>query len=251
MTASAFNHSAEQHATDGELLALHDEEGGARLDGRRRHVEQCAECRARLAVMANDAHRVREAIALIPIPPLDSNALRVRIAAAGATKAIPGWRRPMVQAAAALVVVTVAAAASPARHWLLERFGGGRVAARTVLSRSPNEPAAPPRPISGATVAFFAPGPSFTMRLDVSPVAGSLVPERTTADQISVQVASGAGTGGDSMVVLPRELRVHNTASSRATYRMAIPSGIARVTIIVAGRIVFDGSAPAEVRLTR
>lgn len=89
------------------------------------------------------------------------------------------------------------------------------------------------------------------MRLDVTPAMGSLAIERTTADQISVQVASGAGTGGDDMVVLPSELRVRNTTSSRTGYRMSVSSSVTRVVVIVAGQTVFDGAPPADVKLAR
>jgi hypothetical protein len=228
---------------------LHDGEIGLELDARRRHVARCADCQARLAVIVADAQRVRESLAVILIPRLDADAVRARMAAAGARPTVRWWRRPIVQAAAALVILTVAAAASPARHWLRARFG--RATQEITLQQSPGAPAPAPRPLSGATITFPASGPTFTVRLDVSPVAGSLVVEVTSANQISAQVASGAGTGGDAMVVLPSELRVHNTTVSRASYRISIPSGVTRVVVVVGERIVFDGAAPAEVRLNR
>jgi len=245
--ASSFDH--EQHAGDGELLALYDRQIGRELDAWRQHVTRCAECQHRLAVISDNAQRVREALAVIPIPRLDASALRVRMAAAGAQRATPWWRRPAAQAAAALIIVTALAAASPARHWLRERFW--RAAPLIAPSRAPSEQAPAPPELSGATVSFPASGPTFTLRLDATPAAGSLVVDRTSADQISVQVASGAGTGGDAMVVLPSELRVRNTTSSRASYKISVPSSVARIMVVVASRTVFDGAPPADVKLTR
>jgi hypothetical protein len=245
--ASSLDH--EQHAGDGELLALYDRQIGRELDAWRQHVTRCADCQRRLAVISDNAQRVRESLSVIPIPRLDASALRVRIAAAGARRTVPWWRRPAVQAAAALVIVTALAAASPARHWLREHFG--RATAPVAPPRAPSKQAPAPPELSGATVSFPASGPTFTMRLDVSPVTGSLVIERTAADQISVQVASGAGTGGDDMVVLPSELRVRNTTSSRASYRVSIPSSVTRVVVIVAGQTIFDGAPPGNVSISR
>jgi len=245
--ASSLDH--EQHAGDGELLALYDRQVGRELDGWRQHVMRCAECQRRLAVIADNAQRVRESLSAIYVPRFDADALRVRMAAGGTRRATPWWQRPAAQAAAALIIVTALAAASPARHWLRERFG--RATPPVAPQRPPVEQASAPPELSGATVSFPASGPTFTLRLDATPAAGSLVVDRTTADKISVQVTSGAGTGGDAMVVLPSELRVRNTTSSRASYRISVPSGVTRVVVIVADRTVFDGAPPRDMKLTR
>src|SRR5215471_1544391 len=117
MTASRVDHSSERHADDGELLALYDRQIGRDLDARRQHVTRCAECQRRLAVIADDARRVRESLSAISVPRLDADALRARLAAAGTRRTIPWWRRPGALAAASILVLAVAAAASPARHW--------------------------------------------------------------------------------------------------------------------------------------
>ena len=82
------------------------------------------------------------------------------------------------------------------------------------------------------------------------PAAGNLNIERATTDKISARPTAGVGTGGDTMVVLQGELRLRNTASSRASYTLVLPVDVAHLRVIVAGRVVFDGSPPKEVKLT-
>lgn len=248
MTTSRFDHSAEQHVADGALLALHDGERGAELHAQRVHVEQCDDCGARLAAISNHAKQVHESLSAIPVPAFDAERLRRRISARP-RPVISFWRRPAIQAAAAVVVLTVAAAASPARHWVEQRFG--HAAPPVTAPRSPGENAPTPRAVSGATVSFPATGPEFTVHLDSLPAAGVLVVDRTTADEISAQVTSGAGTGGDAMLVLPGELRLRNSASSQASYRISVSPVVTRVRVVVAGSVVFDGAPPAEVKLAR
>jgi hypothetical protein len=97
---------------------------------------------------------------------------------------------------------------------------------------------------------FAASGPEFTLRLDSLPRAGALTIERATANEISAPVTSGAGTGGDAMVVLPGELRLRNASSSRASYTLALPRAVIRLRVVVAGRVVFDGPPTSRVKLT-
>jgi hypothetical protein len=247
VTTSHFDHSADPHAGDGVLLALHDGERSTELDARRHHVEQCAECQARLATIVAQANHVRQSLSSFPVPPVDTDALRRRIAAGRKPSVVPLWRRPTVRAAAAVIVLAVVAAASSVRHWIV------RVARPTpaVSPRSPSVPAAAPRDLTGATVSFLVSGPEFTVRLDSLPTAGVLVVDRTTGDEVSAHVASGAGTGGDAMLVLPGELRLRNAAASRASYSIAVPNAVTRLRVVVAGHVVFEGAPPVEVKLTR
>jgi hypothetical protein len=88
---------------------------------------------------------------------------------------------------------------------------------------------------------FAASGPEFTLRLDSLPRAGALTIERATANEISAPVTSGAGTGGDAMVVLPGELRLRNASSSRPSYTLTLPRDVIRLRVVVAGRVLLDG----------
>jgi hypothetical protein len=102
---------------------------------------------------------------------------------------------------------------------------------------------------TGQTVSFAATSPDFTVRFDSLPRVGLLTVIGTAAPEISARVVSGAGTGGDAMVVLPGELRVQNTTSSLASYELRLPGIVTRLRVVVAGRVVFDGAAPTVVRL--
>jgi hypothetical protein len=56
--------------------------------------------------------------------------------------------------------------------------------------------------------------------------------------------ASGEIVGADDadLLVLPDGLGIRNTAFSTADYRVAVPRGIARIDVRVAGRVVWSGS---------
>jgi hypothetical protein len=239
----------ERHASDGVLLALYDHQRDADLDSPRRHVERCAECQARLETIAARATNVRVALAAIPTPSVAKDDFRRRVAEARQQRNRRDWRRPVWLAAAAVVVLVGAAAALPIREWVRRRL----VESRT--EHAPPQPVAPPSTQppnrSGATVSFTASGPDFTVRFDSLPAVGNLIAGRTTTDQISARVASGAGTGGDAMVVLPGELLVRNTSAARASYDLLLPDAVTRLRIIVAGRVVFDGAPPTTIPLNR
>jgi len=239
----------ELHASDGVLLALYDHQRDGDLESPRRHVEQCAECQARLGAIAARAKHVRMALAAVPTPSVAKDDFRRRVAEARERGDRRVWRRPVWLAAAAIVVLVGAAAALPIRDWVRRRLVESRTA------HAPAQPVATPstQPLnrSGATVSFAASGPGFTVRFDSLPSVGTLTAGRTTADQISARVASGAGTGGDAMVVLPGELLVRNTSAARASYDLLLPSAVTRLRIIVAGRVVFDGAPPTTIPLNR
>lgn len=247
MTEPTFADSAIGHPSDGALLALQDGETSGTLDADRAHVQTCTTCQARLSEIANHAAIVRQSLSFITVPPLDADALRRRVAARRAASVVPLWRRPVSVAAAGLIVVAAAAAASPLRHWIIAHT---RVPEPKVVAPSESAPAESPKVLSGSTVSFAASGPEFTMRLDSLPRAGVLTIERTNADEISAQVTSGAGTGGDAMVVLPGELRLRNASSSRASYTLTLPRDVIRVRVIVAGRVLLDGPPISQLKLT-
>ena len=98
-------------------------------------------------------------------------------------------------------------------------------------------------------MSFAATDSTFTVRFDSVPAAGTMRANRTTGDQISARVATGAGTGGDAMVVLPGELRVRNASAARASYELELPALVTRLRVIIAEQVVFDGAPPAVIRL--
>lgn len=245
-----IDQSAVRHVPDGVLLALHDEERSADLKLDRAHVEQCPECRARLAVIADRSNRVRTVLAHIAIPSVAEDEFRRRMVATGRRRAASAWRRRIWLTGGAISILAGAAAASPIRHWIGQRLESRRPPVRS--SPTPQRAiVAPTQPqqTSGATVSFAPTGVDFTMRFDSLPEAGLLTARRGAASEISARVESGAGTGGDALVVLPGELRVRNTTSSRASYIVSLPVAVTRLRVIIGGAIVFDGPPPIDLRL--
>ena len=177
--------------------------------------------------------QVRQALSSLPVPPFDAGALRHRFAARRTTPVILFWQRRAMLAAAAVFVAAVVAAASPVRQWIQEHIVRS---APIVAPPSSSRPEVSSPPVSGATVSFATAGPEFTVRLDSVPTAGVLTIVGASGNEVSARVASGAGTGGDAMVVLPNELRLRNAVSSRASYRVAMPSVVVRVRVVVAGQ---------------
>ena len=259
MTTSPFDHSTNQHPSDGVLLALHDRERDdmfdeardAELAFGRRHIGECDDCRTRLAGIAAHSTRVREALTSIPVPSSTADAFRRRLAQASARRTVPRWRRPAWQATAAVLVVAgvaAAAATGPIRAWLRHRAERPAAEQRSLTQRA-GATTQESVDRSGATVSFAVSGPDFTVRFDSLPVAGVLTVDSATAADITARVVSGAGTGGDAMVVLPGELRVRNSTGSRASYAVSVPRVVTRLRVIVDGRTVYDGAPRIVVQL--
>jgi len=247
VNTSDVNPPMESHVSDGVLLALHDEQRDAEFESGRRHVAHCVDCQARFDAIATHAKGVRGALAAISVPAGPKDELLRRVVE-GQRPARRNLRRQGWLVAAAIVVLASAAAAFPIRQWML-----GRRAETSTKRESPPivAPAAQPIERSGATVSFAVTDREFTVRFDSLPAAGNLTSKRTTADQISARVAGGAGTGGDAFVVLPSELLVRNTSAAHASYEISLPSAVARLRVIVAGRVVFDGAPPATISLSQ
>ncbi|HTJ20767.1 MAG TPA: hypothetical protein VL383_00165 [Gemmatimonadaceae bacterium] len=246
-----LDHFSDPHASDGVLLALHDNEREnmfdeareSELDLGRKHVDQCDACRARLAEIAAQSSRVRESLSLIPVPSITAEEFHRRVAAASSRRIATRVHRPAWQAAAAVLVVAGAAAAAatgPIRAWIRQRSESPPAVERAPVR--PPATTAQPLDRSGAIVSFAPSGAQFTVRFDSVPETGELTVAGTTATDISARVVSGAGTGGDELVVLPGELRVRNSSRSRANYAVAVPSIVTRLRVIVAEQTVFDGT---------
>lgn len=246
MSAPA-NHRVDEHPGDGVLLALHDGEPGSGVAASRAHLERCAECRARVAVIARNSDHVHGALGLIQAPHISREDFNRRLARARGAAAVPVWRHPGWRVAAALVVLAGAAAASPMRHWFGRRRDTRPAAIDSVVLRP--IPAVRAAESAGATVSFAATGTEFAIRFDSLPESGTLTARRSNDANITARIVSGAGTGGDALVVLPGELRVRNATTSRAAYELILPNAVTRLRVIVAGRSVFDGPPLVQLQL--
>ena len=236
---SADRTPAGAHPGDGTLLALHDGQPVEFPDAQA-HVDGCAECRARLERLGADARLVHTALLAVPTPSLDVEAMRRSLSErrptrlAGASR----WRRPAIQIVAALALATAAAASvGPVRTLIARR---NRPAVLPIAPRGPEAPKAASRP--GTTISFAETGPEFTVRFDSTPARGDLEIDRGGGAEVSAQALTVGDGPADPMVVLPHELRLRNDPTSTATYRIMIPGSVEHVRVMVAGRLLFDGS---------
>ncbi|MEO7986993.1 MAG: hypothetical protein ABI766_10705 [Gemmatimonadales bacterium] len=222
------------HPTDGELLAVLDE--WADLDGQHqleRHMMSCDLCRERQAELQRDRETVSVLLGALdsPVP------VRTADAVIGRARWRRNRRKQLVAAAAALFVATAAAATMS---------GGGvhQVLARLTASRAP----------------IAAPAPAAAEPADESPTGVALEP----TDEVMIELAA-AQSEGEIRIVQAEGPRVTVTASepvpytvqskkvrlenegSRASYRIVIPRDLPRVTLLVAGELVFSKRASAIV----
>jgi hypothetical protein len=197
------------------------------------HLEACPRCTVRLAELAHAGDAL-------------STALRAADVPAPRRRPVPRWG--LRAAAAALVVVGIGGAVRPVRAWILERTGmlweavTGRSAVPTAIA-----PAAPDR---SASVAFVPSGNEFTLEVTAHQSGGVLRLE-TVAGDTAVAVVLG-GSGLEDLVVLPTRLRIVNPEASSASYVIRLPARLARVRVLVGGRVPWDyhpGETPVEIDL--
>ena len=232
------------HANDGELLALLDEQPmveHSRLDA---HVAQCEACASRLDRLRAASGRVASAVALIDTPPLDVTRMQRRLATVRSPRRVAtnsgfAWR-----AAAVVVLAAGVAAASPLRGWIVRHVN---TPAQSTPALPPSHAPAPsPSPVAtnaaGAVVWFTAQGNDLVIRFDAIPAAGTLDLSQSTDRQASAQIA--AGGHGESLLILPGELRVRNTAGSTADYRVTVPTDVHTVRLV-------SGTSTRSIDVTR
>jgi anti-sigma factor RsiW len=219
------------HPSDGLLVALIDGEtqSDAAID---RHVAQCHTCASRVAQLRQLDSRVSAAVTRIAIPTFDAAAMRTRLAQANAKRPRPvvGWMPRAARIAAAIVLVAGAAWASPAREWVVRRLAPVEPSSDAPKAA---RPAAPAPAVAGMVVRFAPVGDELVVRLAARPDDGMLEVQAASGDQVSARITRGGAN--EEMLVLPGELRILNSAQSTADYRVSVPSGVARVRIVVAG----------------
>lgn len=220
------------HANDGELLALLDEQPMARHSRLNAHVARCQSCASRLDRLRVASGRVASAVASIDTPPLDVTRMQRRLATVRSPRPVAtnsgfAWR-----AAAVVVLAAGVAAASPLRGWVV----------RHVQTPTPSAPVSAPSQTAtpspshvangaaGAVVWFAAPGNDLVIRFDAIPAAGTLDLTQSNDRQASAQIV--AGGNGESLLILPGELRVRNASGSTADYRVTVPTGVHTVRLV-------------------
>ena len=232
------------HLTDGELLYL----AGARQDAARdaaretslrfedarerdqaRHLEGCAECGQRLALLERRTRRLSTLVAEIDVPA----GFRYPALRTARTWSPGGWLRA---AAVVLVVLSSLLLVPPVRAWAI-----GWVSARWTRI-TVDRPAAQARPRvlevpaepASARVGFAPVGDELAIVVAAEQAGGALILTTTSASEVTFEVVDG--TGGETPLVHAGGLRILNAPTSRASYRVALPPSIARIHVRVGDR---------------
>ncbi len=214
------------HPTDATLLALlHGELDDRATESARTHLASCAECAARSAALARADAETGALLSLLDHP-VPSRPLPVP------RQAGPRWARPAIAASLALLLAGAAAAAVPGtalHRWIAIRFG-----AAPEPRPAPVAPAPPPAeaqaggvelPGSGALTVTFA-VPESAGRLMVSAGARGGAVLHAFGGDVGYQVAKG-------------QIAVDNRRPA-GRYTLDVPTDLARLTVLVAGRTIFD-----------
>lgn len=227
--------NVDDHASDGDLVALLDGEPLVRADVET-HVDSCAACSARLARLQQRSTRFRDLVSTIEVPPAE----RARRLADLQTIARPTeptarrsiWSRPGMRAAAAILLLAGLAMASPARGWILERVIGRHteVATQPRVKLTPRSGGAiEQRPAS--IVRFPSESKELLITFDVRPAGGTLTIVAGQENRASAQIV--ARSRGEAFLLLPGELRVRNTPESAAEYEVTVGPTVERVRVQV------------------
>jgi hypothetical protein len=226
-----------RHATDGDLIRLLDDEFATADAELGSHVRECAECSARLARLRSHSQLISDAIRGLDIPPVDAARIRPPFDQVGIARlrrrrrAIALWSRPGLRAAAAIVLLAGVAAASPAvRRWVAERVAQRRES-RPVQPAAPDRPSDAPQSSAGSRVWFAPTSSELVVRFQARPTSGTLALQAVDDDRASAQVVARAG--GEELLILPGEVRVRNSTTSTAEYRITLPATVRRVRIHV------------------
>ncbi len=247
------------HLTDGELLfvAAERDEGArggplAAEDDLTRawaqHLDGCAECGRRLALLDRRARRLSALVGQIDLPS------DFRYPSLRPQRRPPvGWMRA---AAVVLVVLAPLALVPPVRAWALGWVSAQwtRIADRRTADRRaadpPRAPAAAPaaRPTS-SRIGFTPSREELSIVVASRQAAGALVLTTTPAPEVAFEIVGG---GGETPLVDASGLRILNVAASRASYHVALPPAVRRVHVRVGARppvLVERARVGREVRL--
>ena len=230
------------HPSDATQLALiHGELDDRTAADVRAHLASCPECAGRSAALAKAETEVGALLSLLdhPVPfrPMPVPQL-----------ARPRWARPAIAASLALLLAGAAAAAVPGT--VLHRWIAARFAAAPATPAVPAAPAPAPAhgqeggielPGSGAlTVTFAVPEPAGRLTVSTGDRGGAVL--HAFGGDVGYQVGKG-------------RIAVDNRQPA-GRYSLEVPVDLARLTVVVAGRAVFDserrplGAVPDTVSLS-
>lgn len=227
------------HPGEDELVQLMDGElpEGARTS-LQEHIAACGECRARLdelegisGWLRNNVEQLDAGIAIDEMARARALAA-VRIAARREPKkqslTHQGWFRA---AAAVVLLIGAALSVTPLRAWLLDLRSDEVAEAPLPVVRV----IAPAAVDAGATLSFRPVTASFAIELASAQAGGTITIGTSPTDQASAQIIGG---GEESVMILPSGLRIENSATSTASYRILLPSSLVRQFEVTAGASV-------------
>jgi anti-sigma factor RsiW len=218
------------HPSDDTLLALiHGELDDRAAASARAHLASCGECAGRSAALAR-ADAETDALLTLLDHPMTSRPMPVP------RHAGPRWARPAIAASLALMLAGAAAAAVPGtalHQWIVSRFGA---APKTPPVTAPVAPA-PPTPPTQAGGVELPGSDALTVTFAAAEPAGRLM--------ISVGTQPGAvlhAYGGDVAYQVGKGRIMVDNRRPAGRYTLEVPADLARLTVVVAGRPVFDSS---------
>lgn len=254
------------HLDDGDMLCLLDgEPEAAQRPDAAAHLDACGDCRARMeryrlrrdrlaGLLARTDHPVPasappspaasgDALPVAPIGPAAADDAKVIPLRPRATPRPVRWtNRPWLRAAAVvLLLLGAAVVATPARAWIAAWVSRqwDRVAHDGPSTPPPprvvQTPPAPAPPQASAQVRFVPTGGEMRVEVAHPQAAGTLTLMAVDGPAASAEVV-GAQTV--DLLVVPSGLRIRNTATIAADYRIQVPGGIRRVRVRIGRREV-------------
>lgn len=202
---------------------LHGELDGDEARAVSEHLEACPACRRLADAIEQGAGRLGAMLkAADPAQPDAGEWRRILGQARARAAARRRTRRRLAAAGWLLLVLAAGAVASrPVRAWMVETWD--RVAGRDVDVAHGVE-----TPSGHADVGFRPAGPVLDIVLDSTQPEGRLTIHFGDAETATVRIVDGAA---ERLVVGERVVRVHNAATSRASYRLVLPHQVDRVRI--------------------
>jgi hypothetical protein len=241
----------DQHINGGDLVRLLDAEcHGEEERLLRQHVAMCTQCKERYEQRA----RLSERFSLLLVDLEEPETVRpVNLREQPVVRSKPSWlkslwsRRSVRRLAIVTAILALGAAVTPARAWVIAGFE----ALRSLISGGP--PVTQPVQQDPPVVHFTLFGDQFSIEFAESQSSGTL---RLVVDTVATATTRILGDHRhDELSILRSGLRITNTAESRASYEVTLPSTCKRLEVRVAGRVVasYDVTGPAswEVDLRR
>ena len=215
------------HPSDATLLALlHGELDGRDEESARAHVATCADCAGRSAALARADAETEDLLRLLdhPVPFRPLPVPR---------QARPRWARPAIAASLALLLAGAAAAAVPGTA--LHRWIAARLGAAPEPRPAPVVPLPPPAQTQAGGVELPGSG-ALTVTFAVPEPAGRLMVSAGSPDGAALHAF-----GGDVGYQVGKGRIAVDNRRPAGRYTLEVPPDLARLTVVVAGRTVFDG----------